>query len=369
MTPRRKQNHNQPVGEQVSIYLRGRTWCANYQQDGRQIRISLKTKIKKEALNRAGKLERDLLNGISPQRMAKMSFAQVEAEFLESAKIHGRATATISHYKTVLRKVGEFLIGQGVRWISQIDLQQVEAFRASLQALNRRPKTVTFYLNVIRSLVLFAYRHRYLDSDPLVNLRIGKAKARPQPFWTWDQVQQILGTAPEEHRPLFTFLAYTGTRIGEAIHLEWSDVDFANGIIRIREKEGWTTKSREDRAIPMCNELRGLFASLPRQHPLVFVRPLSVRKNPRNAKTRPKVAMIVLRGVLTPLNLPGRLHTFRHAFISHALTRGVPESVVREWVGHVDSGIIRLYTHIAGSVSKSQMTGLFDGGSRTAPEN
>jgi len=47
------------------------------------------------------------------------------------------------------------------------------------------------------------------------------------------------------------------------------------------------------------------------------------------------------------LGLPGRLHTFRHTFISLALTRGVPEAMVREWVGHVDDEMIQRQTGVA----------------------
>src|SRR5205823_8484629 len=53
--------------------------------------------------------------------------------------------------------------------------------------------------------------------------------------------------------------------------------------------------------------------------------------------------------------LDGHLHTFRHAFISTALTHGIPEAIVREWVGHVDRDIMRLYTHIASESSQAAM--------------
>ena len=53
------------------------------------------------------------------------------------------------------------------------------------------------------------------------------------------------------------------------------------------------------------------------------------------------------------MGLNGHLHTFRHTFISQALSRGVPEAVVRDWVGHVDPSILRLYTHISQATSTS----------------
>lgn len=60
--------------------------------------------------------------------------------------------------------------------------------------------------------------------------------------------------------------------------------------------------------------------------------------------------------------LKGHLHTFRHAFISAALTKGTPEAVVRRWVGHVDPEILNLYTHIADQASQEAMRRLAKGG-------
>ena len=67
-----------------------------------------------------------------------------------------------------------------------------------------------------------------------------------------------------------------------------------------------------------------------------------------------------LKRVLKKLGISGHLHTFRHSFISRALTTGIPESVVRSWVGHVDRAILDLYTHIASADSQSAMQRLAD---------
>jgi site-specific recombinase XerD len=62
-----------------------------------------------------------------------------------------------------------------------------------------------------------------------------------------------------------------------------------------------------------------------------------------------------LKRVLKRLGLRGHVHTFRHSFISHALTQGIPEAIVRQWVGHVDQEILRHYTHIADAASQAAM--------------
>jgi integrase len=65
--------------------------------------------------------------------------------------------------------------------------------------------------------------------------------------------------------------------------------------------------------------------------------------------------LLHLKRLLARIGLPGHLHTFRHAFISHAASEGVPEAVIRSWVGHVDAQILRLYMHIADRTSQGWM--------------
>ena len=61
--PRAGANGSEPVGEHVRIFQRGRTWYANFQQDGKQHRPSLKTTNKKEARRRALKIDVELSTG------------------------------------------------------------------------------------------------------------------------------------------------------------------------------------------------------------------------------------------------------------------------------------------------------------------
>ena len=65
--------------------------------------------------------------------------------------------------------------------------------------------------------------------------------------------------------------------------------------------------------------------------------------------------LLHLKRLLARIGLPGHLHTFRHAFISHAASEGVPEAVIRSWVGHVDAQILRLSMHIADRTSQGWM--------------
>lgn len=348
------------LGELVSIFLRGKTWYANYQVNGKQHRVSLKTRNKHAALRKAHELETQILAGQSPRKVLKMLVSDVQRELLENLKHKKRAASTLSHYNTALTSLVGVCATQNLSNIAQVDLRLVDDFANVLRKAGLSEKTVSDKLSVVRSLVLFAYRRGYLDRNPLAGLRIKKPKCAPQPYWEWDQVQAILRSTPALHCELFTLLAYTGMRIGEALHLEWSDVDFKNNVIHIRVKEYWQPKSGESRMVPMTGAVAQALKKLSQTQSWVFARAVTRKYGrPCTAATAARSALDALRSVLKQLGLPGRLHTFRHSFITYVLIQGEPEAVVRRWVGHVDPAIIRLYTHVGDRIAVSRLNQLF----------
>jgi integrase len=208
---------------------------------------------------------------------------------------------------------------------------------------------------IIRQLVNFALSRKLIAADPLAGLKIKKAKPKRQPFWTWPQINQILQAVDEPHYKVLLLLADTGMRIGEAKWLTWDDIDFKRNVILIRAKDDWKSKNGEERTVPMSRRLRRSLEELPRDFRWVFTAAPS-RKYPNgDHQISERRLLQYLKRVLKRLELSGHLHTFRHSFVSHALTKGTPEAVVREWVGHLDKDVLKLYTHIADESSQNAM--------------
>jgi len=51
----------------------------------------------------------------------------------------------------------------------------------------------------------------------------------------------------------------------------------------------------------------------------------------------------------------GRLHSFRHAFVSTCANTDVPERIVMEWLGHKHSDMVRHYYYVHDEESRRQM--------------
>lgn len=345
------------VGEIASIFNRNGVWYINMQIRGKQIRKSLKTSNKKEARARALALERELLKGDAVKTVDSEPTLITDAvdELIQSCETEDRRPKTISKYKQVLKGVAEFAESRNLYKLEQLDVRFVDAYRQYRKQKGAKPKTIYTEVGVIRRLFRFAKMRRMINEDPLEGLRHTEPKTEPQPFWNWDEAEQILKFSSKTHRPVFTFLAETGMRIGELRWLTWDDVDLKQRLIHIRPKDDWTTKTGNVRTIPMSERAREILQSQTRHSRWVFTAKASPNYPQGDHQVSERRLLESLKRTLEKLELNGHLHTFRHTFISRAIVAGIPEAIIRKWVGHVDHKTLQHYTHIADQESQAAM--------------
>jgi site-specific recombinase XerD len=343
------------VGEVVRIFQRGQVWWANFQRGGRQHRVSLKTTNKKEARRQALKLEADLLEGRYQSRSRTPSVDEVIEEYLTYLRTERRAAKTLVKYETVLARAEELLQSRRAASLLDLDLRAMDAYRQLRVNAGAAPKTVYTETVILRQLVNFALARGLITDDPLRGVKIREPKPTPQPCWTAAEVELILAAAPATYHDALVILADTGMRVAELSHLTWDDVDYSANVLHVRPKMDWRTKSGDQRSIPMSPRVRALLERRPRRIRWVITAPPSNCYPAGDHQVSERRLLGALKKILAKLGLKGHLHTFRHSFISKAITIGVPEAVVREWVGHVDQDILRLYTHIASAASQDAM--------------
>ncbi len=345
------------IGDIVSIFRRGNRWYANFQLNGKQHRPSLKTTSKKQARSKAIRLEADILEGRYAKQRKAPAIEQVTSDYLSHLWTEKKAKKTLQKVELVKRRVLNLASRRKARSILDINLSFVDAYRA--EAVTRKlkpaePKTLLNETVIIRQMVNFALSRGMITTDPLRGLKLKKVKPKPQPCWTRTEVETILAAAEPPHKPAFKLLAETGMRVGELKWLTWDDVDYDHGVLHIRAKEDWKPKTGDQRAIPMA-PVRELLQQLPSLGQWVISAAPSRCYPQGGHQVSERRLLLSLKRLLKRLKMPGHLHTFRHSFISNALTKGIPEAVVRSWVGHVDPEVMKLYTHIADEASQAAM--------------
>jgi integrase/recombinase XerD len=353
------------VGEFVSIFNRRGVWYVNYQHENRQIRRSLKTRNKKEARRRALIIEKELLAGDHKHQRRAPLIKDVVEEYIAHLRAEGRSEKTVCKYQFCFDLLLEIAGGHNIKRLSQLDVSLVDRYRSERttggpRRMPAKPKTVHNDTVTIRQLINFALKRGLIAEDPLKNLEIKKPKRTPQPCWTREQVDQILNEAKPPHREPLVLLAETGTRIGEGKWLTWDDVDLDRRLIHIRPKDGWKPKSGDERVVPMSERLYEMLKTMPKNGGWVFTSRVTRQHPEAGRQISERRLLQYLKRVLKRLGLVGHLHTFRHSFISFAACEGVPERVLRKWIGHVDREILDWYFHLADPQSQEAMKRLSD---------
>jgi integrase len=83
-----------------------------------------------------------------------------------------------------------------------------------------------------------------------------------------DEANRLINACAEHLRPLVIFLIYTGARVGEALWLDWRNLDLVRKHVVFPQ-----TKNGEARGVPLHDRVVVALANLPHREGEVFRRP------------------------------------------------------------------------------------------------
>jgi integrase/recombinase XerD len=203
--------------------------------------------------------------------------------------------------------------------------------------------------SIARKLSALAEFYRYaialgvLTDSPVDNVRRPKVSDQSQTVGlTTEELQRVFDAA-EAHSPRLTALVYTlfftGSRISEVLGADVRDyrTDHGHRVLRIRRKGGTIASAALPApAIRAIDALIGERTSGP-----IFLNRDGTDRYPYRSAFSQLRRLAHAAGVASAdLTKP---HTFRHAFATEALSRGVPLQDVQDALGHADPRTTRRY--------------------------
>ena len=332
----------------VYLVVRNGIYQADYHQDGRHRRKSLKTKNKKEARARAVELDRRISDGdqttsVPLPRQSKAGdrqLSEVAESYREYLKTEGKSRKTIIKYLGVLEELDRFLSTRRSRRVDRITMSDIDAYRAHRRK-TLAPATMSFEGNFLKQFFEWAKQRAFIKANPLEGQTFAKHKRKGRkPIPSRDEVRQMLDACTTDRRLHLAFLALTGLRSGEMQHLRPEDVDLDGGWIHVVSREGYETKTKGSRKVPVHAELRLLLAGHAPGRDWYFTAEPSNRYPDGQHHMNAKKLNDRLVAMLKRLGLPaGRedgytVHSLRHFFRTFTTNAGVPERMVNMWVGH-----------------------------------
>lgn len=236
----------------------------------------------------------------------------------------------------------------------------------------------------------FAIKRGYLQTNPFALVDMPKPKQAPleltkdveENFYTREQLKEFLHYLKEENNPkvytFFRLLAYSGMRKGEALALQWKDINFTKSEIRInkalsRGKDSKlylkTTKTGTTRTISMDKETIETLALWRKQQRKEYLtlgyntlnKEQLVFSNERNEFVQPTKTRKCLVRVQEKYNLKRiKTHGLRHTHCSLLFESGAKPKVVQDRLGHSDiKTTMNIYTHLTPE-AKSEAMQKFD---------
>ncbi|OMH39840.1 tyrosine-type recombinase/integrase [Desulfurobacterium indicum] len=300
-----------------------------YVEFGRAKKKSLRTRNRAEAVRIFNKLKREYLAGrlIVLKEGIKVPLSQFVQEYLEWTK-NNRSEETYTKARHVLNRLREVV---GDIYIQNFTKRHMDEYVNHLLEYGLSKVTVNVHIRTIKAALSKAVEWEYLKENPLRGYKQLKVQQKPPRFLLPEQIKKVEEVIDkEEWLFIFRFLVYTGIRIGEAIKINWKDVDLERGVITVRK-----SKNFQSRVIPIHPNLK---QELLNRYPAVGkVIPYSRDYIEHKLKEYFKKA-----------GLPElRVHDLRHTFASLMVMAGVDLKTVQELLGHTSYKTTEIYAHLA----------------------
>jgi integrase/recombinase XerC len=267
----------------------------------------------------------------------------------------------ISSQKSVRSDEVELLDRDKKVAVEEVDIYVVRAYLASLSK-DRKKSSIGRKLAALRGFFKYLVATGALERNPLLLIQSPKQEKPLPRFLSVDDVFQLLEgiktkTALDiRDQAMLEVLYSSGIRVSELVSLNWSDIDFRLGIMRV------IGKGSNERIVPVgqiaMQRLQDYTLEQRKKWNLACKgdTPVFLNRDGERITTR-SVARIVDKR-LRAAGIVVRMgpHGLRHTFATHLLNSGADLRAIQELLGHATLSTTQRYTH----VNLDQLTAVYD---------
>ena len=352
---KRRGNGEGAVGERPDGRWQGRI-TLGYDDQGRQKRRYVYGRTQREVLDKLDELRRQHALGVLSDSRLKVD------EYLKqwrSEKAKTIKPRTVEIYEGLAKHVKPHMGGKRLDKVKPLDVQ------ACIGAIAEDVGTPT--ANKARRMLFGAFKQavkwQMIARNPVEAVDPLREEARPMRIWSSVEAARFIDHA-QAHRlfPAVYLMMATGLRRGEALGLEWSDLEgnrlhVQRSLTTLRGKPAWSTPktSRGVRTITVPDDALQILAQHKRRQEAERAEASEAWEHPRLVFTNE------VGGIVTPIAFTHhwnrmqtaagvthvRLHDLRHLHVSLLVREGFDPRTIADRIGHADPAFtLRRYSHM-----------------------
>jgi len=225
-------------------------------------------------------------------------------------------------------------------------------------AAGLKPKSLLNLYVLLQKMLNLAVALELLNSSPMQRVPKPKVERTEKPSLTATQVKAVAENMPKHLKALVVLLYLTGLRIGEALALKWSDVDFEQSKLYVRRsvwrRKEQTPKSRKSvRAKHLLEGLARVLQSHREQcvckepDDYLFVNAAGRSYDPDDLRRRVLYPAMDKAGIERKVARAYGFHLFRHSAGSQMQEVTGDLKQTQSFLGHSSIGITSdVYVHL-----------------------
>ncbi len=266
----------------------------------------------------------------------------------------GASPHTVSAYRRDLTEYVTFLGSRGITQPDRVTRDDVTGYLSSLRARGLAPSTVERRVAAVKGFHKFLVKEGITENHPTARLPLPKVPQRLPDVLSIDDVDRLLSQpfpdtpAGLRDRAILETLYGCGMRVSELTGLDRSDIDLAEGFLRV------FGKGSKERLVPVGGmAAHALDAYLAHGRP--YLRPKgslsgvdhdAVFVNVRGGRLSRQAVFELVRRYGARVGLELHPHTLRHSYATHLLEGGADLRALQEMLGHADISTTQVYTHV-----------------------
>tara|TARA_R100001015_G_scaffold3089_1_gene1016 strand:+ start:3402 stop:4397 length:996 start_codon:yes stop_codon:yes gene_type:complete len=317
----------------MSITKRKNSWQVSVMHEGKRIRRDFKDLYKAQMFELTAKA--DLIEGREPVKKKEGIPTTFGGMANHIWKLEWSRQKSADHtFNRMLKVIDHFGDDRDVSDITSYDL---EAYVLGLRSEGNGPATINRKIAIAGKVFNYAHRHGLIKIKPTV-AKQREPNGRMKFYSKEDELKILEDLASEpDLQDFFAVLIDTGMRRGEALSVEWFDVNFTANQINLSDPD--MIKTSLPRSIPMTKRVADiLYRRLSDNLEWPFPFTSSVIDH--------TLAKLRRKGLLSSVE-SALFHTCRHTFISRLIQKGVPLVTVKTLAGHRSIQTTMRYAHLA----------------------